>query len=333
MPKRSQSVNLRHSRDERQAILARFEEKTLSSEDRTVIANELGVSLSTIYRWMRQRDAPVEGADRKASTCISIQQALEVLSSPEIIDKFMGLEAVFKLIAWLRWPNSPHDHPAAIATCAITYLSRDSKATALDELPPDGLALVIKHISVDKLRKMCAGDAADIPDFNIWPLYNQNYDEIDYFADIANFLLAYLPRSKDRRYSSSLYNAHFAHECGLFTYKWPMTLETFRRYWAMYGPAAAFFYVRKYHLAQELVLDPSDTTFNASVDRIWQDRAETIAFLARCKTASGLLRDRLDYRTAGYNNFPEFPETLPSAALEVRPLPLGVDELLGGRKR
>ncbi len=100
----------------------------------------------------------------------------------------------------------------------------------------------------------------------------------------------------------------------------------------MYGPATAFFYVRKYHLAQDLVLDPSDTTFNASVDRIWQDRAETIAFLARCKAASGLLRDRLDYRTAGFKNFPKFPETLPSAALEIRPLPLGVDGLLDGRK-
>ena len=332
MPKRSQSINLRHSRDERQAILRIFEDEILSSEDRAVVADKLGVSLSTIYRWMRQRNAQVVGGDRGLSNCISIERAIEILSSPQTIEKFLGLEAVFKMIAWLRWPNSPHDHPAAIATCAITYLSRESKAAALVELPPDGLALVLKHISVDKLCKMCAGDDANLPDFNIWPLHNQNYDEIDYFADIANFLLAYRPHSKDRRHSTSLYNAHFAHERGLFKYKWPMTLETFRRYWAMYGPAAAFFYVRKYHLAQELVLDPSDATFNASVDRIWQDRAETVAFLSRCKTASGLLRDRLDYRTAGFKNFPIFPEALPSVALEVRPLPLRVDALLDGRE-
>ncbi len=99
MPKRSQSVNLRHSRDERQAILERFEEETLSSEDRAVIAEKLGVSLSTIYRWMRQREAPIVGTDRGSSNCISIEQALEILSSPQITDKFMGLEAVFKLIA------------------------------------------------------------------------------------------------------------------------------------------------------------------------------------------------------------------------------------------
>lgn len=280
---------------------------------------------------MRQRSSRATGADRVVSSCISIEKALEVLSSPQIIEKYTGLEAVFKLIAWLRWPNSPHDHPAAIATCAITYLSRDSTAAALDELPPEGLALVLKHISVDKLRKMCAGDDANFLNFDIWPLYNQNYDELDYLADIENFILAYRPHLKDRRRSTSLQNAHFVHENGLFGYKWPMTLETFRKYWGIYGPSAALLYVRKYHYAHNLVLDPSDTEFNMSVDRIWRERSETITFLSCCQAASSLLRERLDYRTTGLKNFPIFPETLPPTALEVRPLPLKVHALLDGR--
>ncbi|MDF2599450.1 MAG: hypothetical protein K0Q54_2273 [Methylobacterium brachiatum] len=326
------SPSLRRSFNERENILQRFDDLIITGADRNHIADNLGTSLSTIYRWKRQREAQEAAKDRFTPLCISIEEALAILARPIIENKFVALEAVFKLIAWLRWPNSPHNHPAAIATCAITYLSRDSVAITLNELPAAGLALILKHISVGTFRKMCAGDAANLPNLDVWPLHEQNYDEFDYFADIVNFLLAYQPLSKDKRDAASLGKAYDAHSRGLFNYTWQMTLETFRRNWAVYGPATPFFYVRKYHLAYDLILDPSDNSFNDSVDRLWKDRSETMAYLSRCRTAVDLLRERLDSRTAGARNFPLFPESIPAAPLEIRPLPADANAVLNGRK-
>ncbi|KQP85769.1 hypothetical protein ASF55_15620 [Methylobacterium sp. Leaf119] len=252
---------------------------------------------------------------------LSIDTAIARLCDERNDDRHTFLDALFKFIAWLRWPTTPGDHPAAMMVCAVSYLSAGRSARTLDELPPDDLALALRHVSIDTLKRICSDDLFAMPSFELWELDDQPYTKLDYLAQITHFLLAYRPPSADPRDAASLFKAYAAMNGGLFRYKWSVSRRTFSTFWRESAASAPFHYVERVHPSLEFSLDPSKNDFAENIDEAYSRRGELRRHLARCLAAIELLQSKLDRRSLEAIRFPRFPSSLSAEAIEPPELP------------
>ena len=311
----------RHSLAEQDRIIARFEE----ARSRDVRPNEaiagLGASLASVYRWQRARN-PSKGMPAATfAQELSIDTAIARLCDERNDDRQTFLDALFKFIAWLRWPTTPGDHPAAMMVCAVSYLSAGRSARTLDELPPDDLALALRHVSIDTLKRVCSDDLFAMPSFELWKLDDQPYTKLDYLAQVTHFLLAYRPPSNNPRDAASLFKAYAAMEGGLFKYKWHISRRTFSAFWRESAASAPFQYVERLHPSLEFSIDPSKDDFAENIDEAYSRRGELRLHLARCRAATQLLQSKLDQRSLEPIRFPRFPSTLSAEVIEPPELP------------
>lgn len=320
----------RYTLNEREEIVARFDEARRKGIQPHEAANGLGPKLSTIYRWQRTRDPLAGMLPATAAQKHSIDDALEVLADQQEVDRNTFLQALFKLITWMRWPMERQIHPAGIMVCVVSYLSARNPTQTLNDLAPNDLALALNNIHVAALKSACSDDVYLMPSFKLgW--YDKNpYTEYDYLAETTRFLLAYAPNSNDHRDTASLAKAYFAMCSGLSRFKMPQSQRTFRKYWRALGAAAGFHYVERYHPNLEFTLDPSSVDFAAMVDEILSRKAELRQYLARCQTATQLLKAKLDRRSVKLLGFPKFPMSLQGEPIEPVALPSSTNVIMRG---
>ncbi len=198
-PRRSTPRNpsLRHSPAEQAALLAQFEEERSKGRSTAEAAEIVGASLPSIYRWRRSSD-PYKGLPiATPAQNLSIDAAIARLADDSNHDRLSFLEALFKFAAWLRWPTRPGDHPAATTIYVVSYLSKDHSAETLDQLNEPDLNLILRHIRIDTLNRMFSTEALVGPIFDLWPIRGQKYNELDFLAQVAWFMIAYEPPTED----------------------------------------------------------------------------------------------------------------------------------------
>ena len=303
----TRAPSIRHTQSAQDWILEQLVEAQRQGLTREDFARKHRVSVRSIYRWQQQRFSDAHTVKHDVSRDLSIAGALARLIDDRVTDRLLLLEALFKLIAWLRWPATPNNHPAAIAACIVTYLSAGQSVETLEQLDAAELSLVLRHVRIDVLRRVCTGQSISVPSFDIWPLRDQPYDELDFLANISWFLLAYQPPTTDYRDAVSLNKAYFASQNGIFRYKWPLSHNTFKKYWSLYGAAAPFLYVERFHSNLEFVLNPIHADFAESVDTLIADRTKLREYLSLCRAAVDMLSSRLDRRSLQAMHLPSFP--------------------------
>ncbi|WP_342112081.1 hypothetical protein [Methylobacterium sp. SI9] len=313
--------SIRHSPTEQAALLARFQEERSKGRSSAEAAKIVGASLPSIYRWRRSH-YPDEGLPAPTPTQQpSIDAAIARLSDEGNHDRLSFLEALFKFAAWLRWPTRPEDHPAAITIYVVSYLSKNHSAETLDQLSDTNRSLVLRNIRVDTLVRMFSSEALVGPIFDLWPIRGQKYNELDFLAHVAWFMIAYEPLSSHPRDIVSLNKAYLATQEGVFGFKWPMVQSTFRKFWLAHGPAAPFHYVERYHPSFDFTLNPLDVIFAESVDDIVERPDILRRHLRRCRSAVELICKNLDRRALQRLNFPNFPDSLAAEPIHPPPLP------------
>lgn len=252
---------------------------------------------------------------------LSINDAISRLADTNDHDRLSFLEALFKFITWLRWPTKIEDHPAAITVCVISYLSQMHSAVTLDQLDEVDLKLVHRHLRLDTLQTLFSDAIFAMPSFVPWTFDGQRYDRSDLLADIAWFLLAYEPPTRDPRDAPGLAKAYYATQNKLFKHKWRGSHRTFRTLWLAYGVSSPFHYVERFHPTLEFTLDPSQPDFAQSVNELLEHRTALRPYFSRCKAAVELLLQRLDRRAAQALRFPTFPDDLPAESIIPPSLP------------
>ncbi|MCJ2084182.1 hypothetical protein [Methylobacterium sp. J-090] len=313
--------SIRRTSSEQDWILEQFTEAQRQGIGGAEAAQKLRVSVGTIYRWQRQRGITTRQVRPTIAQDISIETAIARLVDESNTDRLKFLEALFKFIAWLRWPNTPNDHPAAITACVIVYLSHARSTETLEQLEAEELSLVLRHVRIDVLRRICTGQMLAVHIFDILPILNQPYDELDFLANIAWFLLSFKPKTADHRDRVSLNKSYHASQSGVFEYKWPMSHITFKKYWSRHGSASPFLYVERFHSGPEFLLNPMHSDFVDSVKDIIEDRIKLRRYLAQCRTAVEMLQSRLDYRALKTLRFPCFPDDLKAEPIQLPELP------------
>ena len=318
----------RYSPVEQEQILTRFEAASGDGRSTAEVIRGLGASLASIQRWQRTRRlVPIQPPPTHAQR-LGIDDAIARLADAGNNDRHTFLEALFKFIAWLRWPHAPGDHPSAITVCMVAYLSHGRSTETLDELPADDLALMLRHIRIDVIRRVCTDKMYSLPIFALWDINGQPYKETDYLAEIVHFLLAYQPSSGDKRAHASLNKAYYASQNNIFRYHWRLSQTTFRSYWSDHGITAPFLYVERYHSALYLSLDPGQPDFADSIRDIIKDRGAFRIYLTQCRAAVELLKKRLDSRALKNLHFSNFPIDLHAVAFEPPALPTITDDVM-----
>ena len=322
----------RHTPEEQDIIIARFVEARHKGMQPGDAVTGLGTSLASIYRWQRTRIPSKGMPEPTLAQELSINTAIARLSDEQNEDRYTFLEAIFKLLAWLRWPTMSGDHPAAITVCVIAYLSHERSAETLAQLPPDDLAFVLRHLRIDVLKRMCSFNVLLMPQFDLWETERRNYTQYDFMADITWFLLAYQPPSSKPRDATSLSKAYFASQNKIFRRTYELSQRTFRGLWLKNGAAAPFHYVERHHPSLEFTLDPSKDYFASQVEEIFARRGDLRRYLGRCRAATELLQSRLDPRSLKALQFPQFPDSLPAEAILPAQLPSDVSAVLNDFK-
>lgn len=322
----------RHTSEEQDIIISRFVEARNKGMQPIDAVAGLGTSLASIYRWQRTRNPSKRMPEPTLAQELSINAAIARLSDEQNEDRHTFLEALFKLLAWLRWPTMPGDHPAAITVCVIAYLSHGRSDQTLAQLPPDDLAFVLRHLRIDLLKRICSFNALLMPQFDLWETERRHYTQYDFIADITWFLLAYQPPSSKPRDAVSLSKAYFASQNKMFRRTYELSQRTFRDLWLKNGAAAPFHYVERHHPDLEFTLDPSQEYFASQVEEAFARRGDLRRYLARCRTATELLRSRLDPRSLEALHFPQFPDSLPAEAILPMQLPSRASAILNDFK-
>jgi hypothetical protein len=317
----------RYSSIEQDLIIERFHNGFGDDRSADEIARSVGSSLATIKRWKQARKSNLLPSSNFAMT---IDAAIARLADERDENRQTFLEALFKFVAWLRFPNAPSDHPAMITACMVTYFARSTTAETLDQLPADDLALLLRHIRIDTLRRVCTNESLALPIFELWEINDQPYKETDFFAEIAHFLLAYSPVSCNPRDRASLKKAYFVSQERVFRYRWPIAESTFRKYWKEYGASSPFLYVERFHSSLTFSLDPSDTNFASFVDEVLGQRSELFLYFAHCRFAVELLQSRLDKRAVARLGLPTFPDEVDSRTITPPSLPTKIETVMNG---
>ncbi|GJE61607.1 hypothetical protein [Methylobacterium trifolii] len=319
--RRGQST--RHSPEDRVTILDRFEARYATGLPMDEAAEGLGASLASIKRW-RQGRSPLKGRIIPTlAQMSSIDAAIARLADDTNRNRNSFLEALFKLVSWLRWPTKPHDHPAAIMVCVVTYLHHKNNVDNIEQLDRADRELLLRHVRLDTLRRVCSDDLFSLPSFLQWKHDGQPHTDLDWIALVVWFLLAYEPRTERARDAVSLAKAYFATQNDVFPHTWPLSLRTFKSYWSLYGAAAPFHYVERFHLGAEFTLDPGTAHFGESVNDLINQPGEIRQYLARARWAVEMLTKRLDLRTLSAIRFPAFPASLTPERIDIPALPSG----------
>ena len=165
----TRAPSIRHTQSAQDWILEQLVEAQRQGVTREDFARKHRVSVRSIYRWQQQRFSDADTVKHDVSRDLSIEAALARLIDDRVTDRLLLLEALFKLIAWLRWPATPNNHPAAITACIVTYLSAGQSVKTLEQLDEGELSLVLRHVRIDVLRRVCTGQNLSVPSFDIWP--------------------------------------------------------------------------------------------------------------------------------------------------------------------
>lgn len=292
----------------------------LESGSSTLIASKAaGAPISTINRWLAKRKTEQPPPSSRWAEPESIDCAIETLSSNSNC-RLSRLEALFKLVAWLRWPNQPNQHPSAIAFCIISYLRQSSTAQTLAELKDSERKLIESHLRLDVLGQVYSENYLDMPLFSDHCIDDQPYDEYDAIADIVRFMLAYEQKSYPNGGKATLRKAHVGLSYGICKYKWAISKATFWKFWLENGSAGPFHYVRSYSFAAELIPDPCQIDFANRVDYCANNIGEIRKYLSHCRWAVEALAVHLNDRSKKSVRFPRFPASLETESLD--PLPL-----------
>ena len=92
----------RHTSEEQDVIIARFAEARNKGMQPVDAVAGLGTSLASIYRWQRTRSPSKGMPEPTLAQELSINAAIARLSDENNEDRYTFLEALFKLLAWLR---------------------------------------------------------------------------------------------------------------------------------------------------------------------------------------------------------------------------------------
>lgn len=322
----------RHSLAAREWMIAHYDaarERGLSPAE---ASRGLDASVASINRWKRARDPSPNMPPPTPAQELSIDHAIARLADTADSDRLSFLEALFKFVTWLRWPTQLDDHPAAITVCIVAYLSQRRPSVTLDQLDPEDAALLQRHLRLDTLAGIFSADAYfAMPSFEPWYFGHQRkYDRSDLLADVAWFLLAYVPPSSDPRDAPSLHKACYAAQNKVFMHRWDGVHRTFRTIWLEYGAAAPFHYVERHHPTVEFTLNPSAADFAMSVDELFERREELRLYLGRSRAAVAMLLSKLDRRAVQAVRFPRFPDHLPMQPLTPRFLPANTSAIMEG---
>ncbi|MCC0806148.1 hypothetical protein FPV16_07955 [Methylobacterium sp. W2] len=327
-PTQRQPPPKRHTFAEQDLIIARFSAAREKGIQPAAAIAGLETSLATVYRWMRARNPAKYYPPPTHAQEVSIESAIARLADDQNEDRLTYLEALFKFIAWLRWPNLVGEHPAAITVCVIAYLSGSRNVSTVDQLNSDDRSLLHRHLRLDVLKSAFSDEVFIYPSFKLWNIEGTPITQLDMLANIAWFLVAYQPPTSKLRDAASLNKAYHAIQAKLFRYSWPISHRTFRTVWLSYGAASPFHYIERFHPTLEFTLDPSSPDFTEIVDELFLKRAELRRYLARCRGIVDLLNGKLDRRALLAVRFPVFPASLVSEVVEPPSLPILTDQIM-----
>jgi hypothetical protein len=316
----------------REWLIAHYDAARERGLSPTEAIDGLDASVASINRWKRELDPSRNMPPPTPAQELSIDHAIARLANTADDDRLSFLEALFKLVTWMRWPTRLSDHPAAITVCVVAYLSQLRPGLTSDQLDPEDAALLQRHLSLDTLAHLFSPNAYfAMPSFEPWYFGHQSkYERSDLLADVAWFLMAYEPPSSDPRDAPSLHKACYAAQNKVFRHRWHGAHRTFRTLWLDYGAAAPFHYVERHHPGVEFTLDPSSADFAQSVDELIKQRDHLRTYLGLCRSAVTMLLSRLDRRAVQAVRFPRFPDNLPAQPLQSQPLPAGTSAIMKG---
>ncbi|WP_342110902.1 hypothetical protein [Methylobacterium sp. SI9] len=168
----------------------------------------------------------------------------------------------------------------------------------------------------------------------------ENYNEIDYIADIVRFMLTYNPPTKDRRLQASLGRAYefinkhggFDRPKGFIRYYKPSP-ATHQQQWKMLKRSASFQFVRSWGSSIDWYIDPQADGFLQRIADIANDRGELIDFFGKVKWTQQKLIERIDPRSMTENDFIELPTNLKPVAVKIPKFPKRGYEALEDYKR
>lgn len=312
------------SDNERIEIVAAFESYILRGVAVKEAALQAGAPLSTIYRWQKAFGSGYKPAKRSAEFGLSIADAIQKLVSTDDLAKSALLEACFKFMAWLRWPNKENEHQTLICSCMAAYCSTKGNTQSLAQIDTEYKQVILDNLNLDVLVRLSSVEVSATPWFYMDRIQDRRYTPADVLAVIVWYLISKeesseVPRKINPRKlrvkshgsdKPSLSKAYYLlRECA-FKYRYDVSRTTFDKLWKTNAPASPFLYVQSFEPGVEWLLDPASDSFAEDIDILLSDLDARRLFFARSRWAVETLKSVLDPRALSETNFPEFPAEL-----------------------
>ncbi|WP_156653405.1 hypothetical protein [Methylobacterium sp. Leaf111] len=314
----------RKSDNERIEIVAAFESYISRGVTVKEAALQAGAPLSTIYRWQKAFGSDYEPVKRSADFGLSIADAIKKLVSTDDLAKSALLEACFKFMVWLRWPNKENEHQTLICSCMAAYCSAKGNAQSLAQIDTEYKQVILDNLNLDVLVRLSSVEGSATPWFYMDKIQDRRYTSADVLAVIVWYLIskdwsAKVPRKVNPRkprvnnYHSdkpSLSKAYYLLRERAFKYRYDVSRTTFDKLWKTNAPAAPFLYVQSFVPGVEWLLDPAPDSFAEEIDSLMSDLNSRRLFFAHSRWAVEALKGILDPRALSETSFPEFPAEL-----------------------
>jgi hypothetical protein len=316
----------RLSSDAKKAAVARFDELTSNRVSVYDAARQIGQSTTSLYRWKKNLLA-LKAKNRSArSGAMTIDEALEVLLGRHG-GAYAKHEALFKLLAWMRWPWVLGDHPAVMTSCVAAYVAQSSSRQTAKELDRAMQDLLLRSLRLEEFAWLCTADFINRPEFASVDAHDPRTG-YSLLSDAVWFLLAHKSSTGKTRQAPSLRKAAFLYENDAFgTGAW--AANSFHEYWRGYGAAIPFWFVARESSSFDLgAVQPRSKTFAADIDRLVAQEEALAIFLAKCRWVTECLEKRLDGRALRKLGFPCFPSALKPIEFPLRRLPAAVETVL-----
>lgn len=281
-------------------------------------AATLRVSVSSIKRWQREFGRQTNG---QADVDLDVNIITDILD--ESRDK--RLIALLRFVCWLRWPCHKDERSIAFLTCLAAYVEQKKLASSLANGSCPVCIVLREEFDISILSQLLRGHAAS-PNFDLTKYFDTDYDEIDLYVDVVEYILAHKNEASLIKSSPSLNKAAFLINKGeMRTFISP---RTFWIYWSEMAAAAPFWYVARKHSDLRWDIDPNSIDFASSIDLLVDQRDGLMKFLSWCRWAVDEITYAMHKNAKVYGRFPAFPAGIKSAPLPIPPLSASRRQLL-----
>ncbi|MGU3539688.1 transposase [Methylobacterium sp. A54F] len=281
------------------------------------IAEKIGVSAASIYRWWRQQDQIQHKLNTEAIEGLyQIDQAVHILCQASSSEPRIVRDALFQFLTWIRWPDEPEYYLAALINCTASYLKQKQCYNNIDDIDRQDASLLFRYLTLSTIIRFSSPQSALNPDFEVVSDKASRYDDRQFFAEIVNYLISDKIIIAGKQHRPNLQKLQYLVHEGAFGKNWTMSPRTFEKYWRTRAASFPYLYVEQYHSHFDWSLNPQDQDFAQSVDEILHMAGSLPEYFGRVKWVTERLTCVLDPRAVRLIAFPTLPKWIDPLPVE-----------------